>query len=105
MVERRLPPYSDGLIGGNIYSTEDLVHLTAKRSVFSAAELDHFNASADDPIKVIDFLLVGHAEHPIPLGILVNYGVFSGRPPQSIAQLSEERYAALKVLMRLGFDF
>jgi hypothetical protein len=56
MVERRLPPYSDGLIGGNIYSTEDLVHLTAKRSVFSAAELDHFNASADDPMKVIDFL-------------------------------------------------
>ena len=56
-------------------------------------------------MKVIDFLLVGHAEHPISLDVLVKDGVFSGRPPQSIASLSEGRYRALKALMRLGFDF
>jgi hypothetical protein len=49
------------------HSTDDLVHLTAKRSVFSAAELEGFNATPDNPMKVIDFLLVGHAEHPISL--------------------------------------
>lgn len=86
-------------------STEDLVRLTAKRSVFSAEELERFNASSGDPLKVIDFLLVGHAEHPISLDVLVEEKVFSARPPQSIATLSEERYQALKPLIRLGFDF
>jgi ribosomal protein S18 acetylase RimI-like enzyme len=86
-------------------STEGLVHLTAKRSVFSAEELDGFNASPSNPMKVIDFLLVGHAEHPIELDVLVEKGIFSRRPPQSIAILSESRYQALKPLLRLGFDF
>jgi ribosomal protein S18 acetylase RimI-like enzyme len=87
------------------FTTEDLVHLTAKRSVFSARELESFNASAGNPVKVIDFLLVGHAEHPIELDVLVGAGVFSNRPPQSVASLSESRYQALKPLLSLGFDF
>ena len=87
------------------HSTDDLVHLTAKRSVFSAAELEGFNATPDNPMKVIDFLLVGHAEHPISLDVLLDKGVFSGRPPQSICESLEERYQALKPLLRLGFDF
>jgi len=87
------------------FSTEDLVHLTAKRSVFSAEELEGFNASLDNPVKVIDFLLVGHAEHPIELDALVKAGVFSNRPPQSIARVSEKQYQALKPLLRLGFEF
>jgi hypothetical protein len=86
-------------------SSDDLMRLTAKRSVFSAAELDQFRASSSNPVKVIDFLLVGHAEHPIELNVLVNEGVFSSRPPQSIVRLSEERYQALKPLIRIGFDF
>ena len=86
-------------------STEDLVHLTAKRSVFSAEELEGFKATPDNPVKVIDFLLVGHAEHPIELDALLEAGVFSNRPPQSIASLSESRYRALKPLLRLGFNF
>jgi hypothetical protein len=87
------------------FSTEDLVHLTAKRSVFSADELGNFYAAQGDPMKVIDFLLVGHAEHPVELGVLVEKDIFSGRPPQSIAILSEGRYQALKPLLRLGFQF
>jgi hypothetical protein len=87
------------------FSAEDLIHLTAKRSVFSAEELEGFNATPGNPVKVIDFLLVGHAEHPIELGVLLEAGVFSTRPPQSIASLSESRYQALKPHLRLGFDF
>jgi hypothetical protein len=85
-------------------STEDLVHSTAKRSVFSAEELERFDATPKNPVKVIDFLLVGHAEHPIELDTLVAKDVFSKRPPQSIANLPEDRYQALKPLLRLGFD-
>jgi hypothetical protein len=66
------------------HSTEELVRLTAKRcvftakrSVFAAAELDQFGAGPNDPVKVIDFLLVGPAEHPIALGVLVSMGVSS----------------------------
>ena len=55
-------------------------------------------------VKMIDFLLVGHSQPSVPLAILVSAGIFNGRPPQSIAELSEERYAALKALLQLGFD-
>ena len=30
--------------------------------------------------------------------------VFNNRPPQSIAQFSEDRYEALKAFVHLGFD-
>ena len=86
-------------------SLDDLMRATAKRSVFSAVELKQFDASKSNPVKVIDFLLVGHAEHPIGLNVLVREGVFSRHPPQSIVRLSEERYQALKPLVRLGFDY
>jgi hypothetical protein len=36
--------------------------------------------------------------------LLVSAGIFNGRPPQSIAELSEERYAKLKALLQLGFE-
>jgi GNAT superfamily N-acetyltransferase len=87
------------------FGVEDLVHLTAKRSVFSAKELEDFSATPGNPVKVIDFLLVGHAEPPIELEALLEAGVFSARPPQSIANLSESRYRALKPHLHLGFDF
>jgi hypothetical protein len=53
---------------------------------------------------MIDFLLVGHSQPSIHLPMLVLAGIFNGRPPQSIAELSEERYAALKALLQVGFD-
>jgi hypothetical protein len=88
----------------NVSNTDDLIRLTAKRSVFSADEMGAMGATPAEPVKVIDFLLVGHTQPPIQLSTLVTSGVFSNRPPQSIAQLSEERYQMLKPLVRLGFD-
>jgi hypothetical protein len=88
----------------NIASAEELIKQTAKRSVFSAQDLTGMAPSLVSPVKMIDFLLVGHSQPSVPLATLVSAGIFSGRPPQSIAELSEERYAALKALLQLGFD-
>jgi hypothetical protein len=89
----------------SVSNTDDLIRMTAKRSVFSAEEMDAMAATPADPVKVIDFLLVGHIQPLVQLSTLLNSGVFSNRPPQSIAQLSEERYQVLKPIVRLGFNF
>lgn len=60
-------------------------------------------ASPVSPVKMVDFLLVGHSQPPVPLATLVSADIFNSRPPQSIAELSEKRYAELKVLLQLGF--
>ncbi|MBF0394651.1 MAG: GNAT family N-acetyltransferase [Alphaproteobacteria bacterium] len=84
-------------------TTEDLIRLTAKRSVFTETELASRRASTDRPVKVIDFLLIGHAERPPGLKELIASRVFKG-PPQSITELTGERYAALRPKIDLGFD-
>lgn len=84
-------------------SVEDLIKQTAKRSVFSAEELRAMAPSIDSPVKVIDFLLVGHLEPPVTLNTLLASNVFSSQPPQSISELSEDRYARLKPHVNLGF--
>jgi hypothetical protein len=88
----------------DVVSGEDLIRLTAKRSVFSAEELGAMNASESSPVKMIDFLLVGHSIPPVTLNTLVTERIFSGRPPQSIAELPGERYRKLKPHIRLGFE-
>ena len=88
----------------NVSTVDDLVRHTAKRSVFSAEELVRMNPRPSSPVKVIDFLLIGHLQPAIPLSDLLAQGVFKNRPPQSIAGLGETRYKALKPNLRLGFD-
>jgi GNAT superfamily N-acetyltransferase len=88
----------------NVCSTEEIVRQTAKRSVFTAEALEEMEASRSLPVKMIDFLLIGHTEKPTLLSVLVKEGIFSGRPPQSITELSEEQYAKLRPHLRLGFD-
>jgi hypothetical protein len=65
--------------------------------------MKEMNASPTSPVKMIDFLLVGHVQPSVGLETLVLNGVFSNRPPQSISQLAEERYAKLKPFVQLGF--
>lgn len=76
---------------------------TAKRSVFSDVELQQLVAGPD-PLKVIDFLLIGHLGPSIPLDLLTNNGVLQSWP-QSIARLPESAYRRLKPHLNLGFDF
>jgi GNAT superfamily N-acetyltransferase len=88
----------------DVGTADDLIRLTAKRSVFSAEDMNEMQASPASPVKVIDFLLVGHVQPTVELDTLVVNGVFSNRPPQSISQLTEERYAKLKRFIQLGLE-
>ena len=88
----------------NVSAADDLIRHTAKRSVFSADDLRAMEASRLSPVKVIDFVLVGHIQPSVRLDALVATNVFVGRPPQSIAQLPENRYTKLKSYIKLGFE-
>jgi hypothetical protein len=87
----------------DVTTADDLIRHTAKRSVFSVEDLQAMHPSVSSPVKMIDFLLVGHIEPVVYLDTLVRTGVFSNRPPQSIAQLSEQQYGKLKLDIQLGF--
>ena len=84
-------------------SLDDLVRLTAKRSVYSEAKLAAFEPTEQRPVKVIDFLLVGHIEPAIKLDDLKRMGVFRDAPPQSISRLTEERFMPVRNRMAFGF--
>jgi hypothetical protein len=88
----------------DITSAEELIKQTAKRSVFSATDLTGMSPSLTSPVKMIDFLLIGHSQPSVALPVLVSNGVFNGRPPQSIAEITDERYARLKARFHLGFE-
>jgi hypothetical protein len=88
----------------SVSTVDDLVRHTAKRSVFSADELSAMNPRPSSPVKVIDFLLIGHLQPAVPLSDLLALGVFNNRPPQSIVELGEARYKVLKLGLHIGFD-
>jgi ribosomal protein S18 acetylase RimI-like enzyme len=82
---------------------DELVRATAKRSVFSEDELRSMIQQSSRPIKIIDFLLAGHIEPPIPLAELLELGVLKGSP-QSILRLPPDRFALLRERIELGFE-
>ena len=84
-------------------SLDDLVRLTAKRSVYTETKLAAFEATVQRPVKVIDFLLVGHLEPAIKLDELLRSGVFNNTPPQSISRLPEAQFEAVRNRMAFGF--
>jgi Acetyltransferase (GNAT) family len=89
-----------------VHSTSDLdelIRLTAKRSVYSELELREILRESDAPVKVIDFLLTGHFDNPINLNELRDLGVLK-RAPQSICRLSTEPAVALLSRLSLGFQ-
>ncbi len=83
---------------------KELLRLTAKRSVFTAKELEAMVNARLSPIKMIDFLLIGHLDDTLPLNALLADGIFRSRPPQSIMVLSPERYNMLRRRLTLGFE-
>jgi hypothetical protein len=84
-------------------SPDDVIRHTAKRSVFAAEELTAMATASANPLRMIDFLLTGHVEPFVGLNILVEQGIFSGRPPQSISEISAKKYTLLRPHIRLGF--
>jgi hypothetical protein len=63
------------------HSLEEL-GLTARRSVHSTSQLEGFGASRSNPVKVIDFLLIGHLDPSMLLADLKREGV----DPQPLAE-------------------
>lgn len=89
----------------SVRRTSDVAELrrwTAKRSVFSDAELAGW-VQADRPLKVIDFLLIGHLEPTVSLAALTHEGIMVSWP-QSITLLSPVAYGRLKPFLNLGFN-
>ncbi|MFZ1988770.1 MAG: GNAT family N-acetyltransferase [Alphaproteobacteria bacterium] len=85
-------------------STKELMHMTGGRSVYSEMELSDWGASAQNPVKVINYLLSGYIEPPISLGELREYGVVAGHPPQSIFEIGWKELHAILPRMNLGFE-
>jgi ribosomal protein S18 acetylase RimI-like enzyme/rRNA-processing protein FCF1 len=84
-------------------SLKDLIRLTAKRSVYSEAALAGWNATKDHPVKVIDFLLIGHLDPVMLLAELQKKKVFKAHPYQSICRLPPERVEPVRKQMKFGF--
>ena len=64
---------------------DEVVRATARRSVFSLSEIKELVDEKSTPMKIIDFLLVGHLQNPIELEKLKARGVLRG-PPQTIIE-------------------
>ena len=83
---------------------DEVIRWTAKRSVFSVHDLSNLVSQRQPPLKIIDFILIGHLDPIISYKTLVEEGVLRG-VPQSICKLSAVQYRKLKPLLRLGFSF
>jgi hypothetical protein len=88
----------------NASSLEELVRFTAKRSVYSEDQFEGFHATKKRPVKVIDFLLIGHLDPFMKLKELNDNGVFTGHPPRSICQLPSARFEPVRRRMSFGFE-
>jgi len=84
-------------------STRDLLLMTGGRSVYSEKDLEHWQATPQHPVKVINYLLAAYTEPAVPITQLKTMGVFGTHPPQSIFRIEP---TPLRQLLRgagLGF--
>lgn len=77
--------------------------LSGGRSVYSEQELESWKASEVNPIKVINYLLVGYIDPPVCLTELQEIGIFKDHPPQSIFEI-KENLNKLLLRAKLGFE-
>lgn len=84
-------------------SLTDLMRAVGRRSVYSQQDLTAMTPRETSPVLVIDFLLIGHFGPAIPLATLLSNGVFSSRPPQSIASINEAAYSTLRPSLRISY--
>ena len=84
-------------------STQELMQLCGGRSVYSKKELDDWNATPDDPIKVINFLLAGYIEPALNISFLQEHNIFRGKHPQSISRISRAELTEILSKTDLGF--
>lgn len=86
------------------HSTRELMQLTGGRSVYSEEQLAVWDASAEKPVKVINYILVAYIDPPIRLHELRNMGVVNGHPQQSIYELRRDLLKGLIQRAKLDFE-
>lgn len=77
-----------------------LAQITAGRSAYTDQQLRVL--AAHNPVRAIDFLLLGHLEQRIPRSDLLAHGILNDSP-QSVTRIQPQSYTALKRLLNLGF--
>jgi GNAT superfamily N-acetyltransferase len=85
-------------------SFEDLVRITAKRSVFAEQDLMEMVQKKDTPVIAIDFILIGHLSNFVRLSEIKRLKIFGKGAPQSIARITPLKFDLLKAHLTLGFD-
>lgn len=73
--------------------TDEIIRFVGKRSVYTRDEIE----SSQMPMTVILFRHHFHLKNPLKLTTLLASGIFNG-PPQSIMQISDEKYNVVKGL-------
>ncbi len=86
------------------FSTTELMRLAGGRSVYSEQELEGWNASGTNPVKVINYLLSGYINPPLSKNKLLEEGIFRNRPPQSIFEIRGDKLNILLAHLNLGFE-
>lgn len=90
----------------HVGTLEELINITAKRSVYSIDQLgDHINhcQSKGKNLTVINFFVCGHLRSPVSLNKMKEYKVINGHPPQQPQKISEDQYSNFARLMELDF--
>jgi hypothetical protein len=85
-------------------STKELMQLTGGRSVYSEEQLNEWEATPENPVKVINYLLVSYIDPAISIDELRDMGVIKGHPQQSIYKLSHELICGLVKRASLEFE-
>lgn len=84
-------------------STQQLMQMVGKRSVYSQKQLHEWNATAEGPVKVINFLLLSHIEPSISLVEMQDLGIVGAHPFQSVTSFDAEKVRV--ILERTNLDF
>jgi len=77
--------------------------MTGGRSVYSEQDLQQWQASKANPVKVINYLLAAYIEPAIELKRLQEFGILGAHPPQSIYKIAPEKLGLLLSLIDLSF--
>jgi GNAT superfamily N-acetyltransferase len=85
-------------------STRELLQMTGGRSVYSERDLNNWKASAEAPVKVINYLLAAYIDPLIGLKNLQEIKIIGAHPPQSIFKISRSCLDDLLSQIDLGFQ-
>lgn len=85
-------------------STRELLQMTGGRSVYSERDLEAWQASPRNPVKVINYLLAAYIDPAVELRQLQELKIIGAHPPQSIFRIERTYLHELLAQIDLGFE-